>query len=136
MSRIGTTASGRWSDKNQSGRTAQIEGWRRQRRQVEVERDPRELEGGTGSGKDGRIDGWNGVGQPAQRAWEDGSRKRIMVASPATNGSPVDYIRYTPTWNRVHGPGQVGAAASQVPETEQRSFPSSNVTSLPRKETH
>lgn len=46
MSRIGTTVSGRWSDKNQSGRTAQIEGRRRQRRQAEVERDPRELEGG------------------------------------------------------------------------------------------
>lgn len=53
MSRIGTTAGGRWSDKSQSGRTAQIEGRRRQRRQVEVERDPRELEGGQAAEKTG-----------------------------------------------------------------------------------
>lgn len=54
MSRVGTTAGSGWSDKNQFGRTVQIEGRRRrQRRQVEVERDPRGLEGGQAMGKTG-----------------------------------------------------------------------------------
>lgn len=54
MSHIETTAGGRWNDKNdKSGRTAQIEGRRRQKRQVQVERDPRQLEGGQAREKTG-----------------------------------------------------------------------------------